>query len=85
MVGLPGFACTLVRPREVGGELQLGRARRRQGKVPDFKFLVPLPEGPVPRLAELKVINAGKTKFPRGKEGRGWRGEERPHQGVRAL
>ena len=36
---------------EVGGELQWGRAR--QGKVPDFKFLVPSPEGPVPRLAEL--------------------------------
>ena len=54
---------------EVGGELQWGRAR--QGKVPDFKFLVPSPEGPVPRLAELKVINAGKTWFPRGKEGKG--------------
>ena len=53
----------------VGGELQWGRAR--QGKVPDFKFLVPSPEGPVPRLAELKVINAGKTWYPRGKEGRG--------------
>ena len=52
-----------------GGELQWGRAR--QGKVPDFKFLVPSPEGPVPRLAELKVINAGKTWYPRGKEGRG--------------
>ena len=25
----------------------------------------------MPRLAELKVINAGKTKFPRGKEGKG--------------
>ena len=45
----------------VGGELQFGRAR--QGKVPDFKFLVPSPE--------LKVINAGKTWYPRGKDGRG--------------
>ena len=53
----------------VGGELQWGRAR--QGKVPDFKFLVPSPEGPVPRLAELKVINAGKTWYPRGKDGKG--------------
>ena len=25
MVGLPGLACTFVRPREVGGELQLGK------------------------------------------------------------
>ena len=52
-----------------GGELQWGRAR--QGKVPDFKFTLASPEGPMPRLAELKVINAGKTWYPRGKEGRG--------------
>ena len=54
---------------EEGGELQWGRAR--QGKVPDFKFTLATPEGPMPRLAELKVINAGKTWYPRGKEGRG--------------
>ena len=54
---------------EEGGELQWGRAR--QGKVPDFKFLLTSPEGPIPRLAELKVINAGKTWFPRGREGKG--------------
>jgi hypothetical protein len=54
---------------EVGGELQWGRAR--QGKVPDFRFLFPSPEGPVSRLAELKVISAGPTLFPRGGAGRG--------------
>ena len=42
-----------------GGELQWGRAR--QGAVPDFKILMQTPEGPVPHLAELKCINAGKT------------------------
>ena len=54
---------------EEGGELQWGRAR--QGKVPDFKFLLASPEGPTPRLAELKVIGAGKTLFPRGEIGKG--------------
>ena len=54
---------------EEGGELQWARAR--QGKVPDFKFLLNTPEGPVPRLAELKVIGAGKTLFPRGEKGLG--------------
>ena len=49
---------------EEGGELQWGRAC--QGKVPDFKFLLPSPEGPVQCLADLKVISAGKTWFPRG-------------------
>ena len=38
--------------------------------MPDLKFPVPSPEGPAPGLAELKDINAGKTKFPRGKEGK---------------
>ena len=47
--------------REEGGELQWGRAR--QGKVPDFKFLLSSPEGPKPCLAELKIISAGKTWF----------------------
>jgi hypothetical protein len=54
---------------EEGGELQWVRAR--QGKVPDFKFLLPSPEGPVQCLAELKVISAGKTWFPRGVIGKG--------------
>ena len=54
---------------EEGGELQWGRAR--QGKVPDFRFLLPSPEGPRTCLAELKVINAGKTWYPRGTAGKG--------------
>ena len=54
---------------EEGGELQWGRAR--QGKVPDFKFLLPSPEGPRQRLAELKVVSAGKSLFPRGVKGKG--------------
>ena len=54
---------------EPGGELQYGR--QRQGKVPDFKFLLSTPEGPVPRLAELKVISAGRTWYPRGQGGKG--------------
>jgi hypothetical protein len=52
-----------------GGELQWGRAR--QGKVPDFRFLLPSPEGPVSCLAELKLIGAGKTSYPRGVAGKG--------------
>jgi hypothetical protein len=54
---------------EEGGELQWGRAR--QGKVLDFQFLLPSPEGPTQRLAELKVVSAGKTWFPRGVAGKG--------------
>ena len=54
---------------EEGGELQWGRAR--QGKVPDFKFIHETPTGPRPSLAELKVISAGKTWFPRGVIGKG--------------
>ena len=55
--------------QEEGGELQWGRAR--QGKVPDFKFVLPSPEGPKPCLAELKCISAGKTLYPRGVKGKG--------------
>ena len=55
--------------QEDGAELQWGRAR--QGKVPDFKFLLSTPEGPRPSLAELKVISAGKTWYPRGVKGKG--------------
>ena len=50
--------------QEEGGEFQWGRAR--QGKVPDFRFTLPTPNGPVSSLAELKVIGAGKTWFPSG-------------------
>ena len=52
-----------------GGELQWGRAR--QGKVPDFRLMLPSPEGPHPCLAELKLISAGKTWYPRGAAGKG--------------
>ena len=55
--------------QQEGGELQWGRSR--QGAVPDFKLLMPTPEGPIPRLAELKCINAGKTWYPRGEAGKG--------------
>ena len=54
---------------EEGGELQW--SRQRQGKVPDFKFLLETPDGPTPCLAELKFINAGKTWYPRGTQGKG--------------
>ena len=52
-----------------GGELQTARAR--QGKVPDFRLLLPTPDGPKNCLAELKVISAGKTWYPRGTLGKG--------------
>ena len=52
-----------------------------QVEVADLKFLVPSPESPAPR-AELKVINAGKTKFPGGRRARGWRDEERPSRST---
>ena len=52
-----------------GGELQ--HARARQGLVPDFKLLLNTPEGPDNCLAELKMIGAGKTWFPRGRAGKG--------------
>ena len=52
-----------------GGELQWGRAR--QGKFPDYKFLINTPDGPESSLAELKCISAGKTWYPRGKKGKG--------------
>ena len=54
---------------EEGGELQWGRAR--QGKVPDFRFLLPSPNGPEPSLAELKVISAARTWYQRGANGKG--------------
>ena len=54
---------------EEGGELQMARAR--QGKVPDFRFRLPTPDGPKNCLAELKCISAGKTWYPRGTTGKG--------------
>ena len=51
-----------------GEALQWGRAR--QGLVPDFRIHLPTPEGPTDHLAELKVIGAGATWYPRGVEGR---------------
>ena len=53
--------------------LQWGR--RRPGKVPDFKITFPTPEGPVPHLAELKVVNAAVSWYPHGTKGKGtdWR------------
>ena len=54
---------------EEGGELQWGR--QRQGKVPDFKITFPTPEGPVPHLAELKVVNAAVSWYPPGTKGKG--------------
>ena len=54
---------------EEGGELQWGRAR--QGKVPDYKFLLNTPNGPESSLAELKIISAGKSRYPRGVMGKG--------------
>ena len=51
------------------GELQWGRAR--QGLVPDFRLRLPTTEGPSDSLAELKICGAGRTWYPRGKEGRG--------------
>ena len=55
--------------QEEGGELQWGRAR--QGLVPDFRLQLSSPDGPSFSLAELKICGAGKTWFPRGREGRG--------------
>ena len=54
-----------------GGELE--DVRGRQGKVPDFRFRLPLPSNgqncvgaETDTLAELKVINAGVSRYPRG-------------------
>ena len=47
------------------------RGRARQGIVPDFKFLSITPAGPTPSLAELKLIGAGRTWYPRGTAGSG--------------
>ena len=39
--------------------------------VPDYKFMMNTPDGPESSLAELKVISAGKTRYPRGVVGKG--------------
>ena len=68
-----------------GGELHMARAR--QGKVPDFRFLLPSPEGPSACLAELKVIGAGRTWYPRGPTGKGAdrRAEKLPQEYAKKL
>ena len=52
-----------------GGELEWGRAR--QGLIPDFRLRLPTQEGTSDCLAELKVVSAGATWYPRGGQGRG--------------
>ena len=52
-----------------GGELEWGRSR--QGLIPDFRLRLPTPEGTSDCLAELKIISAGVTWYPRGVAGRG--------------
>ena len=54
---------------EDGGELEWGR--NRQGLIPDFRLRLPTPEGTSDSLAELKIVGAGVTWYPRGVEGRG--------------
>ena len=68
-----------------GGELHMARAR--QGKVPDFRFLLPTPDGPQACLAELKVVSAGRTWYPREAAGKGAdrRAERLPSEYERAL
>ena len=54
---------------EAGGELQGGL--QHQGKIPDFQIIFPTPEGPLPCLAELKVVSAAVAVYPRGTKGKG--------------
>ena len=54
---------------ESGGELEWSRSR--QGLVPDFRLRLPTQEGPTDCLAELKLISAGVSWYPRGSERRG--------------
>ena len=56
--------------REVEGELQYGRGR--QALLPDFKVDLPSSSGGTePTLAELKVIGAVKSWYPRGSREKG--------------
>ena len=43
----------------------------QQGVIPDYKFLINTPNGPESSLAELKIISAGKSRYPRGVIGKG--------------
>ena len=52
-----------------GRDLEWSRAR--QGLIPDFRLQLPTQEGPSDCLAELKIVSAGVSWFPRGREGRG--------------
>ena len=64
------FADRLPAAAQAQGEvLEWGRAR--QGLVPDFRIRLQKPEGYVDSLAELKVIGAGVSYYPRGVAGRG--------------
>ena len=62
---------------EVEGELQRGQGR--QGLLPDFRLELPSPMGqPQFQLAELKIIGAVETRYPRsGRCARKKRGVER--------
>ena len=63
-----------------GGDLEWGRSR--QGLVPDFRLRLPTPEGNTDCLAELKMIGAGVTWYPRGVAGRG---TDRRANGLQTL
>ena len=63
-----------------GGDLEWGRSR--QGLVPDFRFRLPTPEGTTDCLAELKIVSAGVTWYPRGVAGRG---TDRRANGLQTL
>ena len=55
-------------PTQKGGDLQWGRAR--QGMLTDFKLMTNTPEGPTSNLAELKMINCSKIRYPMGVAGK---------------
>ena len=60
-----GEFCDLI-PVEALGEEDLQRGRGRQGLLPDFKLELPTPEGDHDvKLAELKVIGAVDSWYPR--------------------
>ena len=63
-----------------GGDLEYRRSR--QGLIPDFCIRLPTPEGISDSLAELKILSAGVTWYPRGVV---WRGTERRAAGLPAL
>ena len=58
---------------EALGEEDLQRGRGRQGLLPDFKLELPTPEGDhETKLAELKVIGAVESWYPRSGQFQGW-------------